>query len=560
MRYILIYIFSFFVCTLKAQILEDYFIPPLKIPIVFSGTFGELRSNHFHSGLDIKTQGKTGLDIHASAEGYVSRIKISEGGYGKALYVKHPNGYTTVYAHLKKFGPKIEAYVKKRQYTKESYTIELYPKASDLVVAKDEVIALSGNSGGSGGPHLHFEIRDGNSRPMNPILFGIDAADTRKPLVRSVWLYPLNEDAHVNGQNEPYRLKTTLLEDGSLKTKAVIACGEIGVGLNTVDQQNAANNKNGIYIIKSSVNGTPNFELEMKRFSFSETRYINRMIDYPYFIKNKSRITKLFVESNNPLSIYNDNLSDGTLDIKDQLSYKIDVSVQDAKGNSKVIYIPIEGQEQVNKEEVVKESSPFVAMPGQSFKFSCEYASLNIPKKALYDPINLDIEELPGNKLKIHQNQVPLHKYMNISFSLKDVANTKQSYIGRFKDESRPKYVGAKISGDRITARTREFGNFGIFTDTIAPVVKPVNFSNKKWISNNKTLKVSVQDRQTGVKSYRATINDRFALMEYDYKKNSLTYDFEDGISGVGENKLKVFVKDEVGNTTVYEASFFRKK
>lgn len=545
--------------SINAQVADDYFAPPLKIPIVLSGTFGELRSNHFHSGLDIKTQGRIGHNIHASAEGYVSRIKIAHGGYGKALYVQHPNGYTTVYAHLEKFAPKIEAYVKERQYKNESYTIELFPSAKELPVLKEEIIALSGNSGGSGGPHLHFEIRDGKSRPLNPLFLGMDIADTKKPVVSSVWLYPLNEDAHINGQNEPYRLKTTKLKDGSLKTGAVIACGEIGVGISTIDQQNGAANKNGIYRIKSSVNGTPNFELEMKRFSFSETRYINRMIDYGYFKKNSNRITKLFIETNNPLSIYNKSLSDGKVMVLDQLSYKIDITVEDAKGNTKIIYIPLEGQSQLNNNTIIKESSPFVAMPNQSFSYSCEYASVSIPKNAVYDAVPLHIEELPGNRLSIHENSVPLHKYMNLSFSLEGQELPRQCYVGSFKDETRPSYEGAKHMGKRITARTREFGKFGVFVDTIGPKIRPINFSDKKWISNNKTLKVSVQDKQTGIKKYKATINDRFALMEYDYKTNLLVYNFEDNISVAGENKLKVYVEDKVGNNTIFEAVFYRK-
>ena len=559
MRYLLTYILFIFSVALQAQVPENYFTEPLKIPLVLSGTFGELRSNHFHSGLDIKTQGKTGHNVHASAEGYVSRIKIAHGGYGKALYVQHPNGYTTVYAHLEKFSPKIEAYVKKKQYAKESYIIELFPTAKELPLAKDEVIAFSGNSGGSGGPHLHYEIRDSKSRPLNPMLFGIDIDDTRKPLVNSVWLYPLNDDAHINGQNKPYRLKISALKDGNLKAKAVIACGNIGVALSTFDQQDGAYNKNGIYRIKSSVNGTPNFELEMKRFSFSETRYINRMIDYSYFKKNKSRITKLFIESNNPLSIYNKSLTKGKVNVVDQLSYKIDVSVEDVKGNTKVIYIPIEGQSQVNKNSLKLEGSPYIAMPNEGFSYKCDYASVSIPKNAVYDPVPLRIEELPGNKLSVHENSVPLHKFMNLSFSLKNQENPKQCYIGAFTDETKPKYVGAKPSGKRITARTREFGNFGVFTDTVAPSIKPVNFSDKKNITNNKTLRLSVQDKETGIKEYKATNNNRFALMEYDYKTNSLVHDFEDNISVVGENKLKVYVEDNVGNSTVYEAIFYRK-
>ena len=164
---------------------KDYFVKPLDIPLILSGTFGELRSNHFHSGLDIKTQQREGLNVYASAEGYVSRIKISHWGYGKALYITHPNGYTTVYGHLKKFSPTIEAYVKRHQYEKEKFQIQLFPKEDELKVTKKQVVALSGNSGGSGGPHLHYEIRDANARPTNPMLFGIEIKDTKAPQIRA---------------------------------------------------------------------------------------------------------------------------------------------------------------------------------------------------------------------------------------------------------------------------------------------------------------------------------------------------------------------------------------
>ena len=560
MKYFLSGVLFFLMLTLQAQLPKDYFSKPLKIPTILSGTFGELRSNHFHSGLDIKTQGRTGLKVHAAAEGYVSRIKISHYGYGKALYVKHPNGYTTVYAHLEKFSPKIEAYVKKRQYENESFTIELFPNASEIALTKEEHIAFSGNTGGSGGPHLHFEIRDGSSRPMNPMLFGFDIADTRKPLVNTVWLYPLNDNAQINGQNKPYRLKTTEIKGGNLKADTVIALGAIGVGVSTVDQQDGAYNKNGIYRINSKVNGTTNFELKMKRFSFSETRYLNRMIDYAYFKENRSRITKLFIEENNPLSIYNKSLTDGVIKVQDALSYNVEVSVEDAKGNARVINIPIEGQKLPYKNPVQHDSSPFVAFPTEPFYYNSIYASVKIPKNAVYDEVPLHIEELPNDRLEIHNNLTPLHKHMEVTFSLNDHGLTKQAYIGTFKEEDKPKYVGAKVKDNKITARTREFGKFGVFKDTEAPIVNPVNFLDKKWISNNKTLKITIKDLTTGIKKYKATINDKFALMEYDYKKNSLTYNFEDGISKPGENKLKLYVEDNVGNSTIFEASFFRKQ
>ncbi|NNK82539.1 MAG: M23 family metallopeptidase, partial [Flavobacteriaceae bacterium] len=224
---------------------QDYFRAPLDIPLVLSGTFGELRSNHFHSGLDIKTQQREGLKVYSAAEGYVSRIKISHYGYGKALYITHPNGYTTVYGHLQKFSKKIEDYLKKQQYDKETYEIELFPSSNVLKINTNEIVAFSGNTGGSGGPHLHFEIRDKKERPMNPMLFGVNIKDSRKPLVLGVFAYPIGKYSHVNHTNNRVKLRLIPKQNGVFEVENIKACGKIGFGIVTYDQQDMAANKNG---------------------------------------------------------------------------------------------------------------------------------------------------------------------------------------------------------------------------------------------------------------------------------------------------------------------------
>jgi len=257
-------VISVFQLQAQKTIDPNYFSNPLDIPMVLSGSFGELRSNHFHSGLDIKTQQRSGVPIYAPADGYVSRIKVGHYGYGKALYIKHPNGYSTVYAHLQKFETTIQDFVKKSQYKKERYEIELFPKESSLLVKKGDLIAYTGNSGSSGGPHLHYEIRDAYSRPMNPMLFGLEIPDTKDPSVTSVLAYPVSDDATVNQSSEPVKLRLIKQKDGSYKTEKISAYGKIGFGIATTDQQNGAYNKNGVYRIKTTYNGKPKIDIKFE--------------------------------------------------------------------------------------------------------------------------------------------------------------------------------------------------------------------------------------------------------------------------------------------------------
>ena len=540
---------------------QDYFINPLDVTLILSGTFAELRSNHFHSGLDIKTQQREGLNVYACADGFVSRIKISQGGYGKALYITHPNGYTTVYAHLQKFSSKIEEYVKQQQYGQESYEIEVFPGAVELLVKQGDVVAYSGNSGGSEGPHLHFEIRDNEERPMNPLLFGIDIKDSTRPEIKELYIYPLSEDAHINQSNEIQKLRILPLQNGVYTVEDITAYGTIGIGIVSTDRQDLGANRNGVYNIQAFINGQQNFGIEFSRFSFSETSHLNRYIDYGVYKTEKKRIQKLFVEKSNPLSFYKNLNDSGLIKINDSTTSIYKIRVRDFENNDCWLTLNIKGlkTEDIKKRESITTEHYIYA--DQVYTLEKENVSVNIPAGTFYDDFYTDFE-VKGDTLFFNEDIYPMQKSMTITYDVSQYSeeDREQLYIaelvGYYK---RPYYTYTKLEGTELKGFTKYLGTYALVKDSIPPTITASNFTDGKWLSNFHYLKVKIEDKGSGISSYRATINGKWILMEYDYKKKMLTYDFNDNIITETENNLKVIVTDNVGNSTTFEATFFRK-
>jgi len=557
--YSLIFLISF--CNAQNPYPQDYFSSPLDITLVLSGTFAELRSNHFHSGLDIKTQGKEGFKTYASADGYVSRIKISRYGYGKALYITHPNGYTTVYAHLQKFSPTIEAYVKQQQYTKETFELELFPKAETLKVAAKEVIAYTGNTGGSGGPHLHFEIRDKQERPMNPMLFGLDIKDTTNPVVYELYGYPLSEGSHINGQDSRVKIRLIKLADGTYKTEQITAFGEIGFGIITTDRQDYAANKNGVSLIESTFNGAKSLEVDFKRFSFNETKHLNRYIDYGYFYETKKRIQKLFIEKNNPLKLFKNHHNRGIVTIEDNTSSVYKVSVSDFKGNQSKLTIPILGIQKDVPKTAPKTQHLQQIIASEETLLEKGPVKVQIYKNSFYEDVAIGFDVM-NDTLKLHKANIPLQKSMTINFDISQYKGTDKDklFIGSVsRYGNKLYYTSTKKRGNILTARTKYLGNYTLGIDAEKPKIKAINFKNNSWLSKYRYLKVKISDGITGVKNYRATLNGRWILMEYDTKTETLTHDFNDGVVTDTKNNLKIIVTDNVGNSSTFESIFYRK-
>ncbi|QSS97491.1 M23 family metallopeptidase [Psychroflexus sp. ALD_RP9] len=540
---------------------ENYFKSPLEIPLLLSGTFGELRSNHFHAGLDLKTKGVTGLKVKASADGYISRIKIQRFGYGMALYIKHPNGYQTVYAHLSAYAEKIHDYVLKEQYKRESFEIELFPKPGNLPVKQGEVIGYSGNSGSSGGPHLHFEIRDENSRPMNPFLFGFKSVkDTKPPRIRGLYAYSLSEEAHINGQQSRQKIKLTKISQNTYKAEEITAFGKIALGVDTYDQFDLSYNKNGIYAVEVFENGHQKFKTYFNRFSFSETRYINRLIDYSYYKSDRKRIMKLYKPDELQLDLVESIDRNGIIHLdKDSLNLNIKVVIKDFNNNTKQIHIPLKSNpiKLPSKKDSV---TPYYAQVDYPSMFENGKIDVFIPKNALYEDTYLDIK-FKANAVKVHDYKTPLHKSISIGFDVSEFSekDKQQLYIAKTYPWGKFYYSNTKKTNNRFVTYTKEFGDYELKIDKTPPTIKPINFRDGKWMSNYRYLKLKIDDDETGIDSYYATVNGKFILMSYDYKTKILTHDFNDDAIKETRNKLKVVVTDNVGNTSIFEANFNRK-
>ena len=548
-------------CNGQTSYPQDYFSVPLDINLILSGSFAELRTNHFHSGLDIKTQGKEGFQTYASAGGYVSRIKISRYGYGKALYIKHPNGYTTVYAHLQKFSPVIEAYVKKKQYQKEAFEIELFPKAGTLKVLDKQLIAFTGNTGGSGGPHLHFEIRDQQQRPINPLMFGFDIKDTTPPVIYGLFGYPLSENSHIGGNTKRVEIRIIKQKDGTYKSEPINAYGEIGFGIISTDRQDLASNKNGVNNIQTSFNGQKSLEVNLNRFSFDETKHLNRYIDYEFLYNNKKRIQKLFIEKNNPLSVMNAFTNGGALKIENDTYSIYKVFVSDFKGNQSELNIPIRGVYQKLSDPINRNAKLQHVNAIKETVLQKDNVSIQILKNTFYEDVDL-LFEVSNDTLKLHTALIPLQKSITINFDISKYKKEDKTrlFIGSVSRYGNKLYYSpTKKRGNTLSTRTKYLGSYSLGIDSENPEIRAINFKNKSWISNNKYLKVKINDKVSGIKNYRATLNERWILMEYDTKTQLLTYDFEDQTITEIENNLKIIVTDNVGNSSTFETIFYRK-
>lgn len=562
MRFIYAFILFSVVGFAQNKYPKDYFGSPLDIPLNIAGSFGELRPSHFHSGIDFRTQQKEGFPVYATADGFISRINVSTFGYGKCLYIDHPNGFTSVYAHLQNMAPKIQSKVLEVQYAEKSYVTELRPKPEELQVKKGELIGYTGNTGGSSGPHLHFEIRDTKSEfAINPFFFGYDekVKDTKAPVITGLMAYSFGDSSHVNGSARPVVIPLTLQSDGTYLAGKIVASGTIGFGLNAHDISDYNFGKNGIFKLDAFLNGMPYYGYEFDTFSFDESKHINCFIDYPRYKETKQRYQKLFVGFIYPKSIIKTMKNQGILDISNNLTMNYKIVVHDFHGNQNIINIPINyGILPITQAKVVKKT-PFFLKCLNEHSYAKDNFSVFIPENTFYEDFYLKFD-VQNNELFLNEEDIAMNTPLTITYDATSIPESEREkwFIANI-DDGKIEYNATFKKENTFSIKVKKMGKFLLAKDTIAPKVYNPNFKEGAELdANQKTIKISISDDLSGIKEYTAFLNEKWILMEYETKLNRLTHNLSDNMFSLGRNDFKIIVKDNMGNSTTFESYFIK--
>lgn len=538
---------------------QDYFRNPLDIPIVLAGNFGECRANHFHSGLDIKTEQRENLKVHAAAEGYICRIKMQKGGFGHALYVRHPHGYTTLYAHLNDFKPDVQAYVKDAQYKNKSWRVDLFPDAGQFPVKKGDFIAWSGNTGGSTAPHLHFEIRDTrNEHPLNPALFGLKINDQIAPKPTDIILYDFQKSIYMQ---EP-TFKDLSIKGGIYTTKedtVVTNSATVGIALKTNDYMNGSNNTLTYHTAELYMDGKLQCKITLDDIGYDITRYMNAFVDYSQKKNGKGWVQCLFRLPGNKLtSIYELNDSRGGLNIEDKNPHKVEIILTDPFGNISRIntYIKYSGFSTATLPNCYQ-----IFIAGETNTYTNTNVKFTMPASALYDNVCFEFSEKddPNSysaRYKIHHSDVPVHSYFTlylkpdklIPFNLRD----KIALI--YNDGNGDEGENAVFDNGWYKASTRMLGEYRLVADTVAPVIKPMQ-ANGANLSKSSSIIFRVKDELTTVDDFDAKLDGKWICFE---QNGDLFYYKFDEHCPAGKHELVITAKDENNNIAKYNYTFTR--
>ncbi len=530
---------------------------PVDIPIYLSATFGELRPNHLHAGLDIKTQAVEGKKVYAVADGYVSRIGVSPYGYGNVLYITHYDGYTSVYAHLQRFSGEIAKYVKQYQYKNKTFAAQIFPDKDKFPVKRGDLIAYSGNSGGSGGPHLHFEIRHTESeKPVNPLYFGYQIEDNVKPMILGASVYPVGEEAQLEGGIKPMYFSVAG-ENGrySLKDRPyVYANGEIAFGICTYDQVGTSTNKNGPYLYELYLDDVLAFQVEADSFSYSEPRYVNSLLDYRHYKQKKSSYVRTETDPNNRLHMIA--VKNGTVTVAEGDTVSVCFKISDYAGNTARLRYKLVGVAPVEVERPERRRSEYFVKADGSLnsEIIIDDFSVTMEKNTLFrdEWIQTGQRDERGCCSRIYRfgdEELTTFKSFKVRIRPQEEwARDSRMYIASIDKNGKVSSLGGKMKNGAMEVETRTMGEYTIKIDSVAPKVSASNFKDGQSVKALKSLRFKISDDMTGVDTYNIYLNDAWVLGQYDAKNALLYYEFDDRIKA-GANKVKVVVTDGAGNT-----------
>ncbi len=546
------------------------FCPPLNIPLMISGNYGEIRSSHFHTGIDFKTGGVEGKEVLAADTGYIFRIAIQSGGYGRALYLRHPGERVTVYGHLRQFTPAVEKWVKEQQYQRKSFQVDLYPPDGRFSFGRCQLIAYSGNSGASGGPHLHFEIRDKSaSVPLNVLKYDFPVPDGLKPKINWLSIYPLDDSSLVNGS---YRNMLIRVSGSNGKyypaTNNIAVSGTIGFGIEAVDYLDNASNTCIPYSFELFVDGKRLSGFVLDSIPFSGSGYMNSHIDYAEEVRTGISIQKLFLDPNNHLSIYRDVLNRGMICFTDTLVHNIRIATGDAYRNRSELNFRVRSGPSGKRPPTIPVDPDVVAL--------FRYDTLNVyeqpdvmivvPRNALYRDIRFRFSRSTADSTEfsdmfnIHDVYTALYKSYVLSIKPRNVppALYDKLMIASIGDKGTRVSHGGIYKNGYVTAQVRTFGRFFLALDTISPDIKPVSYIGTKKYTEGQALAFRISDGGSGIRKYTGYIDGQWALFEYDAKRDMLTYVVDgERLQKGRKHGLEIVVTDNLENVSRFTGSFY---
>ena len=539
--------------------LAAQYVPPLRGELRITGTFGELRSDHFHAGLDFRAA--VGTPVYAVGGGYISRIRISGGGYGQAIYVDHPDGKRSVYAHLEALTPRLRDTVRALQYANERFELDYRPDSLAFPVARGEPIGSVGNRGFSFGPHLHFEIRESaTDAPVNPLSLGFAVVDTRAPVLQQLQLYTLGVT------NRPGRAETYDLVAGQLPDTLRVASRRIGLGLKAFDRQDAMPNRNGIYRVALYVDEKLTYAFTYDRIPYEQTEYLNALTDYAAWKERSSWYYLLFART--PRAVFwTDTLTtDGTIDLTVGRPRRVQLRVQDYAGNEaeRSFILLAEGPPPAAPPPVVW--GRYALPAGEESVIDTGELYLHLPAAALYEDLLMDYVYLPDSSAgqvsathQLHDARTPLHGQATLKLTptvgLSDTLGARV-FVGRCGEDGTFRSVGGRWEEDRMVAEISTFGRYALRLDTVAPVIRIEQFRTD--LRGQRGFSVLVEEESGGGIDYRGEVDGDWVLLEYDAKRGQLRHDFADGAIGPGQHTFTLRVSDRRGNVATLRRPFRR--